>query len=49
MAEGVEYVAFSSDGGAFDLLFGVAGDEEEGYSGFAGGRDVAAGGWDGRC
>jgi hypothetical protein len=30
MAEGVEDVAFGSYGGSFDLLLGVAGDEEEG-------------------
>ena len=29
LAEGIEDVAFGSDGGSFDLLFGVAGDEEE--------------------
>ena len=32
MAEWVEDVAFGSDGSAFDLLFGVAGDEEERYA-----------------
>ena len=33
VAEGVEDVAFGSYGGSFDLLFGVAGDEEEGGAG----------------
>ena len=47
VAEGVEDVAFGSYGGAFDLLFGMAGDEEEGDAGFVGWRDVAALGWDG--
>jgi hypothetical protein len=32
MAEGIEDVAFGSYGGSLDLLFGVAGDEEEGYA-----------------
>src|SRR5258708_1401211 len=33
VAEGVQDVAFGSYGGAFDLLFGVTGDEEEGGAG----------------
>ena len=38
-AEGVEDVAFGSYGGALDLLFGVALDEEEGYARFSGWGD----------
>jgi hypothetical protein len=34
VAEGVEDVAFGSYGGSLDLLFGVAGDEEEGGARF---------------
>src|ERR1700728_1244799 len=37
VAEGIEDVALGSHGGSFDLLFGVAGDEEEDDSGFIGG------------
>ena len=47
VGEGIEDVAFGSDGGAFDLLFGVAGDEEEGSAGGWDGGDGAASGWDG--
>src|SRR3981081_2334224 len=32
VGEGVQDVAFGSYGGSLDLLFGVAGDEEEGYA-----------------
>ena len=37
VAEGVEDVAFCFDGGALDLLLGVAGDEEEGGAGLSAG------------
>ncbi len=39
LAEGIEDVAFGSYGGSLDLLFGVAGDEEEGGAEFLGGPD----------
>src|SRR5438270_10471314 len=45
-AEGIEYVAFGSDGGALDLLLGVAGDEEEGYAFAVGASDRNRGGGD---
>src|SRR5271170_1795901 len=45
MAEGVEDVAIGSYCGSLDLLFGVAGYEEEGDSGRGDGGDGAAGGW----
>ena len=49
MAERIEDVAFGSYCGSLDLLFGVAGDEEEGDARFVGWGNVAAGGWDGFC
>ncbi len=50
VAEGIEDAAFGSYGGAFDLLLGVAGDEEESDAGFIGGSDgdggpVSVSGW----
>ena len=47
LAEGVEDPAFSSDGGALDLLVGVAGDEEECSAGRGSGWDGLGGGVDG--
>ncbi len=45
MAEGIEYPAFGSHGGALDDLAGVSGDEEEGGAGAGCGGDmVGAGG-----
>src|ERR1700678_741406 len=46
LAEGIEDVAFGSDGGSFDLLFGVAGDKEEGGAGGGDGCDGTASGGD---
>src|SRR5258708_17892952 len=47
VAEGVEDVAFGSYGGSLDLLFGVAGDEEESGAWLVGGCDGTAGDWEG--